>query len=76
MSISLDGSAFDSSQFVELMRCVDDKFFLTFKPEIRRILEYNFDKVGRNSSKTVEQALEDVMNCVTQGQNDVFVYLP
>lgn len=47
------------------MMAVDNKFFQTFKPEIRKILEYNFAKVGYNSPKSVDQALEDVMRSVT-----------
>lgn len=37
-AISIDGSAFDSSQFEALMRCVDDTFWRFMQPYVRKII--------------------------------------
>lgn len=40
-SISIDGSAYDSSQKASLMKLVDTPLFEIYKPHLQKVLEYN-----------------------------------
>lgn len=42
-AISLDGSAFDSSQFECLMRLVDDRFWKGMRPFVRKVIQHNWE---------------------------------
>lgn len=42
-AISLDGSAFDSSQFQILQQIVDDEFWKMMRPFLRDVILHNWD---------------------------------
>jgi len=53
-SISLDGSAFDSSQFRVLQEVIDDGFWDMMSGEVLKILEHNLNLFKRASNKPVQ----------------------
>lgn len=53
-AISIDGSAFDSSQFRVLMQMVDDKFWLRMRPYIWTIVAHNFSHFIKCPEKTID----------------------
>jgi len=76
LAISLDGSAFDSSQFRVLMEAVDDKFWMMMKPYLRDVLQHNWDSFALPPLVPVEDILENLMRSLMNNQNFVFVHAP
>lgn len=75
-AISLDGSAFDSSQFKVLMEAVDDVFWNLMRPYIRKVLEYNWSAFSLPPVNDVDSILEHLMRALLQNKNHVFVHAP
>ncbi len=63
-AISLDGSAFDSSQFECLMRLVDDKFWRGMRPFIRRVIQHNWDGMVNTPANSVDKITEQLMKAL------------
>lgn len=61
LAISIDGSAFDSSQFQELMEVVDDKFWKLMEPYIRDIIQHNWESWGVIPTVSVDTIVERLM---------------
>jgi len=75
-AISLDGSAFDSSQYEVLMHLVDDKFWKRLRPYIRRIVKHNWDSMLATPNNTVDKITEALMKGLLRSENLVFVKIP
>lgn len=60
-AISLDGSAFDSSQFKALMESVDDIFWMRIKPYLRQVLEYNWNSFRIPPVVGIDDILKNLM---------------
>lgn len=75
-AISLDGSAFDSSQFKSLMESVDDIFWMRIKPYLRQVLEYNWNSFRIPPVVSVDDILNNLMQSLLQNKNHVFVHAP
>lgn len=76
MAISIDGSAFDSSQFQVLMSLVDDLFWRRIRPFIRVIVQHNWQCRILTPHNTVDQITDRLMGALLKSQNLVFVHLP
>jgi hypothetical protein len=60
-SISIDGSAFDSSQFASLMRVVDNYFWQRMRPFVEEIIQHNWGSFSLSPLVSVEQLTENMM---------------
>lgn len=74
-AISIDGSAFDSSQFESIMRLVDDRFWRGMRPFIRSVILHNWDAMLNMPSNSVDKITEQLMRALLKSQNLVFVHL-
>jgi len=75
-AISIDGSAFDSSQFAILMNYVDDVFWIKMRPFIREIIRHNWEAMHNVPANSIDVITERLMNALLQSKNIVFIHLP
>jgi len=75
-AISLDGSAFDSSQFECLMRLVDDRFWKGMRPFVRKVIQHNWEGMINAPINSVDRITDQLMKSLLKSQNLVFVKLP
>lgn len=75
-SISIDGSAFDSSQFLVLMALVDDAFFRGIKPFILKIVRHWVRNLPSSPTRTAEELAEVILENLLQNKFDLFVNVP
>jgi len=76
LAISIDGSAFDSSQFAILMQCVDDVFFSGIKPFIRKVVEYWFETLPVPPTRSVNEMVDVIIGQLLVNDFDLFVHAP
>lgn len=75
-AISIDGSAFDSSQYAPLMRSVDNRFFENLKPFIRQIIQHNWESFKVTPLVSIDQMTTSLMKSLTSTSNTVFIKAP
>lgn len=75
-AISIDGSAFDSSQFAELMKAVDNLFWKLMRPFVRDIIQHNWDHFPVDPLVPVDDIVENMMRALLSTENVVFVHAP
>lgn len=75
-AISIDGSAFDSSQFPILMNLVDDVFWKGMRPFIREVIQHNWQAMHNAPVNSVDLITDRLMISLLKCQNLVFVHMP
>ncbi len=71
--ISIDGSAYDSTQFASNKRSVDNTFFRYLLPSIRHILSH---PANRYKDVNVSNAANNVLSALMETKQVVFVKTP
>jgi hypothetical protein len=75
-AISIDGSAFDSSQFAPLMKSVDNRFFEMMAPFVRKVVEHNWNSFNLPPLVTPDVITRNLMKSLTSTSNIVFIKAP
>lgn len=75
ISISTDGSSWDSSQFPEL-QAIESYFLECIRPSISKLIAYNKDLISPDEGPSADQIENNVMKAFSQTVNHIFMKIP
>lgn len=76
MSISVDSSAMDSSQFAPIMDCTDNLFWDKIRPLVHKVVSHNWHSFCVTPTVDIETITERLMTGFKQKKQVVFVNCP